>query len=242
MYKLYYMNTIVPKKIKYHRKDKYPAVRDNYRKYKNANWNWVDVLNETQLAKNQHTANYLKVISDKYNIKYGTLRNKFYKWENDHNVILTENRGGHNKIFTENEERNLYDYIINVFVGCNLTFNNEHLKLLAAQYFHQSKKEKDNSYVEDPNFMLSDKWVCHFKKKWKLSSLRTKLSKKSTKINPKELIDFIGSCARINKAIEPKFIFNLDETFWRLVSGYYNTIGVTNSDHRKVDVCEDPKR
>ncbi len=57
----------------------------------------------------------------------------------------------------------------------------------------------------------------------------------------KELITFLESCERINKNINLKFIFNLDETFWRIVNGYYNTIGITNSDHRKVDVSIEPK-
>ena len=63
--------------------------------------------------------------------------------------------------------------------------------------------------------------------------MRTKLNRKSIKINPKELITFLESCERINKNINLKFIFNLDETFWRIVNGYYNTIGITTVIPRK---------
>jgi hypothetical protein len=235
---------MLPKNIKYHRKERYPQVRNNYRKYKNAKWNWEDILKETEILKNENTINYLKIIAEKYNIPYGTLKDKFTKYNKKSLDIIqfhNENRGGYNKIFSENEEKNLYEYIKTVFIDCNLTFNNEHLRLLAIQYYHLLKKEINKDYVEDVKFTISNGWVNDYKKRWKLSSLKTKLNKKSTKIEPKELIDFMNICSKINQTIPHKFIFNLDETFWRIVNGYYSTIGLTNSDHRKVDTQIDPK-
>jgi hypothetical protein len=68
------------------------------------------------------------------------------------NEDLNDNRGGHNKLFTETEENNLYDYIKNIFINCNLQFNNDHLKILATQQYHMLQKEKNINYVENNNF------------------------------------------------------------------------------------------
>ena len=227
------MSEVLPIKIEKMRIVKYPSKRNNYRRYKNAEWKWEEVFNEIEKVKGD-CDNYIKLISEKYNIPYRTLTRKYNLWKNN-NVDNNENRGGHNKIFSEEEERNLYNYIVNVFINCNLLFNNDHLKLLAIQQYHMLQKEKNKEYITEESFSISDGWVTDYKKKWKLSSLKTKLNKKATKTDPNELVTFLGECTNITKEVENKYIYNLDETFWRTNSAYSKVIGIQNSDSRKVD-------
>jgi hypothetical protein len=229
------MSVILPKKIIRHRKISYPKVRDNYRRYKNAEWKWEDVFNEIDTLKNENHANYIKTIAENRNIKYSTLKRKYTQWKNSENNIVNDYRGGHNKIFSESEERDLYNYIVNVFINCNLVFGNEHLKCLAIQKYHLLQKEKNKEYVINGDFTLSDGWISEYKNRWKLSSLKTKLSRKGINIDASELDNFYKECKEASNTINKEYIFNLDETFWRICTADITVIGFTNSDHRKVD-------
>lgn len=230
------MSTVIPKKIIKKRKVAYPKVRDNYKRYKNAEWKWETVFNEIDALKNEGSFNYIKTVALKKNIKYGTLIRKYAEWnKNKEKYIDDDNRGGHNKIFTESEERELYEYIVKVFIECNLIFSNEHLKFLAIQKYHMLRKEKDKNYIKDDTFTLSDGWVSDYKRKWKLSSLKTKLNRKGIKIDASELDKFYEECRQAVNTIDKKYIFNLDETFWRICGTNLTVIGITNSDYRKVE-------
>lgn len=69
--------------IKKRRNDNYPLRRDNYRDYSNAKWKWEDVLSEVDYLKNSGIFSYILPIARKYNIKYSTLRHKYYSWRNE---------------------------------------------------------------------------------------------------------------------------------------------------------------
>ncbi len=80
------------------------------------------------MLKEEHNHNAFNVISSKYNIKYDTLKQKYFFWLNNvNNYLEKENRGGHNKLFKDDEEHDLVDYIKNIFIDGNLIFTNEHL-------------------------------------------------------------------------------------------------------------------
>jgi hypothetical protein len=234
----------VPIKIVKKRQVAYPNKRDNYRRYNNATWKWEDVFEEIETLKNEGKLNYIEIVSVNKNIKYGTLRNKYNEWKNNKELNINEDhRGGHNKIFSELEEREMYDYIVKVFIDCNLAFSNEHLKFLAIQKYHLLQKEKNKDYIDDETFAISDGWVNDYKKRWKLSSLRTKLNRNAVNIIPAELDTFLKDCKEAvkDKDIEASNIYNLDETFWRICSANITVIGLTNSDHRKINAIIDEK-
>ena len=71
--------------------------------------------------------------------------------------------------------------------------------------------------------------------------IKTKLNRKGIKIIASELNFFYKECNEAINTIEKQYIFNMDETFWRICSSNISVIGKTNSDHRKVDSIIDGK-
>ena len=111
--------------------------------------------------------NFIKNISIKYAIKYNTLRNKYNKYYNNKHAISIdtvnfngENRGGSNKIFTDIEEKELYEYIKNNFIDKNKPLTNNIIKEIASTKF----KNKNSNLT----FNMSDGLCTIFKKRWNL--------------------------------------------------------------------------
>ncbi len=107
---------------------------------------------------------YIKCFSKKYAIKYNTLRNKYNKYHYKNAKINfisdnlnIENRGGVNKIFTETEEKELYEQIKNNFIDKNSPLTNNIIKEIASTMFI---KKNNNS-----SFKMSDGWCTMFIKK-----------------------------------------------------------------------------
>jgi hypothetical protein len=102
-----------PIKIKRHRCRNSTRYRLPYITY---NVNWTDIFEEIDALKN--TVSYpLNTVSNKYSINKSTLRHKYYEWKRNNNNNsenqndFTDNRGGHNKSFSDSEEYDLYEYI-----------------------------------------------------------------------------------------------------------------------------------
>lgn len=226
-------------KIKQKRKVKYPSKRTNYRRYINAVWEWKDVFIEIDNLISNNVYNYLAIISDKYNIPKDTLFKKYKLWKLHGDTINynSENRGGNNKCFTENEEKDLYDYFVNVFIKGNLILTNEHIQLLATQKYISLHKDT----VDVNCFIFSDAWVTQFKHRWKLASLKVKINRIAVNCDEKDVVKYLANCEYYKKNIPRKFIFNLDETFWRILSGMFSVIGIENSNCRKIDTSINPK-
>jgi len=234
------MSKNIPKKIKKKRVVKYPNKRYNYKRYDQSTWNFIDVFNEYETLKNDGDKKCIIKIVKKYNISRTTFLRRYNLWKNEL-LEEQEKRGGHNKIFTDEEEKELYEYITKVFIDCNIRFNDEQLQLLAIQKYNMLRKERDINYEIDEAFSLSNGWIYDFKKRWNLSSLKNKVNRKAIKVDPNELVIFLDECKKANDEIDKNFIFNLDETFWRICDTSGKLIGHTNSDSRKLDVNINPK-
>ena len=81
-------------------------------------------------ATKQHGS--IKRVAEQYGIKYQTLRSRIENWMREAgDDVDEEKRGGWNKWMTEQEERDLFLFIKDVFIDSGLPFNNGDLKLLA---------------------------------------------------------------------------------------------------------------
>lgn len=188
------MSIIIPKKLRHTRNKKFTEKRRPYKPYLKAKWSWDEIFDEINQIKDTST-NFLKYISDKYGIVYGTLKNKYNKYCKNNKIdINIEKRGGSNRIFTRNEERELYDHIKSNFIDKNTPLTNNIIKKIALERFKHTKSNKNK------NFNNSDGWCNTFKKKWNLSTQKVRCSKKATNIPTDDDIKiFLDKCDDVFK-------------------------------------------
>ena len=178
-------DNILPLNIKRNKENKFTEKRNPYKKYQKAKWNWSDIFNEIESLKDESKI-FVK-ISQKYNINYGTLKNKYCKFKNNKsNEYDNENRGVH-KIFTENEEREIFNFLKENFIDKNKVLCNDIIK------FYALKKSKELNL--DKTFNASDGWCDMFKKRWNLSTVKISISRIATKTyNNDEISLFLKEC------------------------------------------------
>ena len=162
----------LPLNIKRNGKTKFTEKSKPYKKYQKAKWEWIDIFLEIECLKDE--PKIFKTISEKYNINYGTLRNKYTKFKNDeiYNDVNNENRGI-NKIFTEKEEREIYLFLKENFIDKHKILCNEIIKIHSIEKFKKLYANK--------TFNASDGWCNMFKKRWNLSTVKIRASKIASK-------------------------------------------------------------
>lgn len=87
--------------------------------------------------------NVFKIISKKYNINYGTLKNKYSSHINNKNNmnINIENRGV-NKIFSETEEKEIFLFLKENFIDRNRILYNDIIKIHVKDKFKKLYTDK----------------------------------------------------------------------------------------------------
>ena len=186
-------------RLKILKEPKFTEKRNPYKKYQKAKWNWTDIFNEINLSKGE--AKIMKNISKKYNINYSTLRNKYSKFlkESNYQKINTENRGT-KKIFTDEEDNEIYLFIKNNFIEKNRVICNDIIKIYA--------KEKFKELHPDEQFNASDGWCNMFKKRWNLSTVKTSISKIASIVYTEDEINiFLNECKDLLANVGSKFFF-----------------------------------
>ena len=181
-------NTIEQNAKKKSKKYKFTEKRNPYKKYFYAKWNWTDIFLEIELLKDLDYK-IIKTISEKYNINYGTLKNKYNKYINNKNNfdIDNDNRGKQNKIFSDTEENEIFLFLKNNFIDKNKILCNDIIKIHANDKFKKLYPEK--------KFNASDGWCNMFKKRWNLSTVKISISKIATKTYTENEINlFLNDC------------------------------------------------
>ena len=176
----------LPLDIKRNGKVKFTEKRNPYKKYQKAKWNWIDIFSEIESLKNE--SKIFKTISQKYNINYSTLRNKYNKFKNNetYNEVGNENRGV-NKIFTENEEKEIYLFLKENFIDKHKVLCNAIIKIHAIDKFKK--------LYPDKKFNASNGWCNMFKKRWNFSTVKITISKIASKTYTTDEINlFIKNC------------------------------------------------
>jgi hypothetical protein len=228
---------IVPKIIKIKRNKRYTKYRSPYKSYNSAEWKWTDIFLEIEEIKIV-SVTFLKDIAEKYGIIYNTLRNKYNQYCNNKNInnIDIENRGGSNKTFSINDERELYDRIKTNFIDRNRPLTNAIIKQIAINTFNEKYPNNDKI------FNASNGWCTHFKKRWYLSTQRIKPSKVATnKITDEEIDIFLATYNKKSKEIKKRNIFNFDEIGVNIANPPKTAIRVIGSEITKIDCRENLK-
>lgn len=224
------MKKKLPIEINRYKKKTFTTKRDNYKSYNNALWKWDDIFSKIESENKK-----IKEIAEEYNIKYKTLLDKYKKFTNDKlsENYNKENRGGTNKIFTVEEERELSDYIKILFIKNDLYFDDDCLRIIAL-------KKYKLLYLNNNNFNCSKGWIYYFKKRWKLTTKNYNYSKKTTKKNQDKIDIFLNKCLYAELIFSKEYIFNLDETFWRIINNSSTILSISGED-RKLNYNIDPK-
>lgn len=110
--------------------------------------------------KNNPCDNYIKVACKEYGIEEETLRKKYSAYCKDPSIDFdTEKRGGSNKLFTQEQEQELFNHIMHVYINKNRPLNNNILKEIALKKYNETAEIKKEN--------LSNMWCRRFKKEWK---------------------------------------------------------------------------
>ena len=197
------MEHLKPHKIKFNRTcKKFTQHRSPYKVYLAAKWNWSDIfieLDELKLS----SFSFLADTSNKYGIKYSTLSKKYIKYCDNKILMLeesnNENRGGDNKIFSIEDDKNLFDHIKTNFIDKNRPLTNNIIKQVAIDKFNDCNNE------DNKNFKASQGWCTDFKKRWKISTQRIKSSKIASKPPTEtDINEFLESFKIISNDVKKK--------------------------------------
>ena len=187
------------KKSKNPKKPKFTEKRNPYKKYLNqTKWTWLEIFLEIELLKNENSK-AIKITADKYNINYGTLKNKYNKFKNDANYenINGENRGV-DKFFTKIEENEIFLFVKNNFIDKNRVACNDIIKIHALEKFKKIYPNK--------KFNASNGWCNDFKKRCKLSTVKISTSRIATTVYTNDEINtFLKNCQTLLTKVGPNF-------------------------------------
>jgi hypothetical protein len=207
--------------------------RNNYKKYNLAKWKWIDVFKDIDFLISHNDRKYIAKTSKKYNINRRTLIRKYQKYKRgilDAESLKKEHRGAHNKIFTYNEEKMMFQHIKNVYIDGQKFFDDKCLQKFAIKTWKTLYPKSTKI------FKASNGWVYSFKKRWKLSTQTSNNSHIAKNPAKEEIIEsFLNKCKEINETIDKEYIFNLDETNWKISNGQYKSIGIMGAENRKIN-------
>lgn len=149
--------------------------------------------------------------------------------------LNTKENRGHDTILSEEKERELFENIKKIYIETNLFLDDDGLALFA-------KRTWDNLYPEmKDEFVASKGWVYCFKKRWRLSSYKGRNSKKAAVIDITEGKIFMSKIERFLDSNPDSFLFNIDETFWRLINGNFTVLGICPKTGRSSQIYQAKK-
>ena len=178
-------------------------------------------------------------IAEQFNIPDSTIRGWYQHWKIDPSWRPYDGsvHGTHNRIFTNEEESSIADFIRQNFIQTGQIFQNIDFKNLASQAF----LEKYNEEEDCPEPMFSPKFVRDFKKRNGLSSRKARYRRRPK--FPKENIDdWISKVKELIRTKPADRILNGDETSWRILPSSMSTWADSGSDSIKINVADDEKK
>lgn len=149
--------------------------------------------------------------------------------------LYKENRGGHNKALTYEQEKILFDHINEKYISKDLFFDDYCLKISAVKKWNELYPDKLNE------FKASNGWLFSYKKRWRLTTLRARYMKVSKKLTETSIGIFLNQCESLSKGLDRNHIFNMDETFWHTIFANRTSLSITGSENRTIKTNFNPK-
>lgn len=218
--------------IKYHKQpDLCQSVKNEYFKLKKDEW-----FNNRKIVSHLVT---------KYDVKEGALRKWIKNWDKSitWDPYDTKNKGQCHRIFTDEQEMNLVNYIEDNYISQGNYFSDGHFQSLAFEAY-------DNIYrnIKDPPpFQCSESFIYKFKEKYHISSRLAHFKEREPNFNSidnseeintfKATIESVIENARINN--EP--VLNADETGFQIFPNYIKTWAYKGSKNIAINVVDSTK-
>ena len=202
----------------------------------NQYWKQPDLCHDIKdtyfkLAKYQYfdKRHIISKISNDYKIKPTSLRYWVKQWQTkrDWDPTDTKNKGKHHRIFNDEQEKNIAEYIEDNYIEPHNYFSNSQFQTLAFEAY-------DNIYrdAEDPlNFSCSKTFITDFKNKYCISSRLAHFKERKENLNlnenvNNEEIDFFKAQIRSvieNAQINKEPVVNADETGFQILPNSIKT-------------------
>lgn len=170
----------------------------------------------------------------KLSIRSGVPRTTLQYWKNklrhnpDWTPIDPTNHGAHHRIFTNEEEKALADYIRINYIEQGYHFSDKSFIILANQAYNEKYIDVENP----PEFNCSKHFIQNFKKRNRISSKRAHYQRRPS-ASKKDIDDFINEIKRLITQSKTKniVILNADETYWHILPNNTKTWANKGSDH-----------
>ena len=145
-----------------------------------------------------HRGDFAK-LSDKYDIPKSTLRGWYHHWEKDPNWRPYDGKvhGLHHRIFTDEEEKGISDFIQENYIKqCHL-FQNQMFRQLAANAYLE--KHFDDNALK--NVQFSNSFIQGFKKRNHISSRRAHYKRRPINVGHEQIENWIDQIKNLVQTV-----------------------------------------
>ena len=144
--------------------------------------------------------------------------------------------GLHHRIFTDEEESHISDFIIKNFINAGFIFQDQDFILIAMQAF----LEKHQNSEIDKEFSCSSHFIKDFKNRNKFSSRKPHL-KRRPESDGSRLQQWECEMSHLLANVPQDRILNAEETAWKIMPNGITTWAIRGSDNVKLIVEDDTK-
>ena len=166
----------------------------------------------------------------KYWKKRMTIDNNWRPWQYNHGVS--------HRIFNNEEESAIKEFIVTNFLSQGFYFNDEDFADIAFQAYLE-KSQNDQSFQKD--FLISRGFISDFKKRNGISSRRPH-ARRRPQISDEEKNQFVKKIQDLLATVDHSRVVNADETSWKSFPGGILTWSETGSDNVKIFFNGDSKQ
>ena len=170
-------------------------------------------------------------IADGTGVPISTIYSWRQRWMGDRSWRPTNSaHGKHHRVFTDEEEQGISEYIFKNFIMANRAFTNQDFKDLCMSAFLE--KHKDGPI---PAFSVSQGFIQDFKDRNFFSTRRVN-PKKRPERDPVKEQQFLHRMKEILENVDHDRILNVDETFWSCAPMDLTTWGRRGDEEVHVDI------
>lgn len=129
-------------------------------------------------------------ISSEHGVKQTTLRYWAKQWETDvsWSPMNTENHGTFHRVFTDEQEKSMVEYIEDNYIEPHNYFSNSQFQTLAFEAYDNIYRNQENP----PNFCCSKNYISKFKNKYDISSRLAHFKERDIKISQDDMSEEIA--------------------------------------------------